>query len=307
MNLKRPEWDVVSNLTDKLPLHDNVCRDTMLLRKTQDIIQDYDASEMYSYPSQYDLYKTVSDFHGVPIKNIAIGLGATEVINRLIFLLRNEKVVIVSPTFEMVKVYCEIYNTDFVESCYTDFNNFNVDTIKPDCIVYVASPNGNNGHSFNKDEIKHILKISKLVLLDESYIDYSSRASMLPVINDYDNLVIINTFSKSLGLAGIRCGYCFSNSEIIQQIQDIRMNHISTGLTNYLIQNLIHQIPETVKRMLEARNYLQDQFDSISSDGNYCILKDCEKMFDFCHYKSLGDNLIRVTLTNKDVFKQSLG
>lgn len=300
--LSRPDWFSEDNNDKRLPLHNNVCIDSSLQQKTQDLLHLFNARELYSYAKQYNIYRIISDYHEVPIKNISIGLGATEIINRLIYLSRKEKIVIVSPTFEMVEVYCKIYNVDYINKNYTDFNVFNIDQIPSGCVVYVANPNGNNGHTFNRSEIINLIKKSKQVLLDESYIDYSTKPSFLDSIGRYSNLVIINTLSKSLGLAGIRCGYCFGATETIKAIQNIRMNYVATGMTEYLVKNLIYEIQGTVNRMIDTRVYLEQKFDSIPSAGNYCLLRGCQEKFSFCRYKTVGDDIIRVTLADKEIF-----
>lgn len=300
--LSRPDWFSGDNNDMRLPLHNNVCIDSSLQQKTQDLLQLFDARELYSYAEQYNIYKIISDYHEVPIKNISIGLGATEIINRLIYLAKDERVVIVSPTFEMVEVYCKMYSVDYINKNYIDFNIFNIDQIPSGCVVYIANPNGNNGHTFNRGEIINLIKKSKQVLLDESYIDYSIKPSFLESIDKYSNLVIINTLSKSLGLAGIRCGYCFSTTETIKLIQNIRMNYVATGMTEYLVKNLIYEIQGTVDRMIDAREYLEQKFDSIPSAGNYCLLRGCQEKFSFCKYKNVGDDIIRVTLADKEIF-----
>ena len=302
MKLNRPDWMHPSNSHNKLPLHNNVCVDSVLIEKIQNVIESVDANALCAYPDQYDLYKTLSTHYNIPIKNIAIGLGSTELINRLIFLFKTEKIQIISPTFEMVRVYCDIYNVNFIEKYYTNFNQFDINCIDSNCVVYVASPNGNNGHSFNTEEIRYIISKSKIVILDEAYIDFSPNNSMLQDIYRYDNLIVVNTFSKSLGLAGIRCGYCFGNDNIIYNIQNIRMNYVSTGITNHIIKSLIDDIPASVERMLESRSYIQKKFPTINSTGNYCIMKKCEDLLSFCTYKEIGHGLSRVTLTNKNIF-----
>lgn len=299
--LNRPDWRMDTVSDSKLPLHNNVCFDTELHKKIKLLLADMDPKDVCHYTNEYNIYRLISEYYNMPIDNISIGLGSTELLNRIFFLFKKYNVTIISPTFEMVEVYCKLYSIKYNILSYVDFNKFNIDNIAHNTVVYVANPNGNNGHVFTVDEIKYIVNISKHVIIDEAYIDYSSTDTLLSLI-ELNNVTIVRTFSKSLGLAGIRCGFCFSNKKFIKSIQNIRLNCVSTGITSYLLESLIETLPDTITRMKDTRMYLESKYQAVESNGNYCLLVNCSDQFNFCKFKNVGDNIIRVTLADKQFF-----
>lgn len=300
----RPSW-FQPEPQHKLPLHNNVCYDTITHRRVGELLSNFDPVKLGLYTNGYDLYNILSNYYQVNIKNIAIGIGATDIINRLIYLNRNETLILLTPTFEMVKVYCDIYNVRYIEYVYSNFDEFDISNLPEGSVVYIANPNGVNGHVFNQDEIKYILNKSKLLILDEAYIDYTTQPSLLEYESNYDNVVIIRTFSKSINIPGARCGFCISNTDLISRIQQIRLNSITNELTTHLISNLINDLNSIIDRMNTAKTYLECKYNLKHSNGNYCLFKNMSDKLDFCHYKSINDTYDRVALADLNIFKRN--
>lgn len=301
----RPNW-FTPDLKHKLPLHNNVCYDTLTHKKVSELLSNFDPVRLGVYTNGYDLYNILSNYYQVNIKNMAIGIGATDIINRIIYLNRNETIILLTPTFEMVKVYCDMYHVHHVEYMYYNFDEFDIGNLPADSVVYIANPNGINGHVFDQDEVKYILKKSKLLILDEAYIDYASQPSLIEYESDYDNAVVIRTFSKSLNIPGARCGFCIGSENLISSIQSIRLNSITNELTTYLISNLISDLNSIVDRMNVTKTYLEQKYNLKHSNGNYCLFKEMSDKLEFCLYKSINDTYDRVALADLDIFKDNL-
>ena len=214
--------------------------------------------------------------------------------------------ILLTPTFEMVKVYCDMYHARHVEYMYYNFDEFDIGNLPENSVVYIANPNGINGHVFDQDEVKYILNKSKLLILDEAYIDYTSQPSLIEYESKYENVVVIRTFSKSLNIPGARCGFCIGSENLISNIQSIRLNSITNELTTHLISNLISDLDNIVDRMNITKMYLEQKYDLKRSNGNYCLFKGMSDKLGFCLYKSINDTYDRVALADLEIFKNNL-
>jgi histidinol-phosphate/aromatic aminotransferase/cobyric acid decarboxylase-like protein len=304
--MQRPNWN--SNKQSVcIDLSNNVCRDHVLFDKIHSELSGITAKDLLSYANEYCIYQTISNYYGYAIDQLAIGLGSTELIQRLIYHFKNHKVAILSPTFEMVRVYCDMFGVEYYTVNYYHFNIIDIESLTGHDVLYVANPNGNNGHAFDHEQIEYLIKNNQYVILDEAYIDYCTYSSCDSLVNMYPNLCILRSFSKTLGFAGMRCGFVYANKSFIEKIQSIRMNSVSTALSGYLLKNYIDEIPVHVKRMNDSKNWLNLNGFNITTNGNYVIVpKEKHKLFEWCKHKRLDDSYIRVTLTNIDTFIENI-
>lgn len=304
--ITRNDWSIPLDRSKyKVELSNNVCLDYVLLEKIKTESCNINFPDVFNYPKEDVTYSIISKYYQIDPRTFSIGMGATELIQRICHIFHGQRIKILSPTFEMVRVYSDMYKMEISEVHYYDFNKVSMDKLIDSDIIYIANPNGNNGHSFSKSQIEYIIKNNKFVILDESYIEYSSNPSLFELVNKYDNICVLRTFSKSLGCAGIRCGLCYSNEEFIRKMQQIRMNYVSCGITNYILSNYIHEINDTVDRMKQAKLWLSSRFNILNENGNFiCIRQDIEK-FNWCKVKKV-DDYIRITLTNFDIFEKNI-
>ena len=131
------------------------------------------------------------------------------------------RVVTSEPSFPMYKVYSELYQCEYFgiphEEDYTISTEKILSNITHDTdLVILANPNSPMGEYKSFDEIRIILEQDVPVLIDEAYIEFSDRNSIINEINNYPNLFITRTFSKGFGAAGCRVGMVFSNEENIE-------------------------------------------------------------------------------------------
>ena len=90
-------------------------------------------------------------------------------------------------------------------------------------IIFICSPNNPTGNSFNENEIEDLLNnFNGIIVIDEAYIDFSNKTSWLKKLNQYPNLVVLQTLSKAWALAGLRIGMAFASKQIIQILNKIK-------------------------------------------------------------------------------------
>ena len=202
----RPTWQESRYDDQKINLSNNVCYDSMLLTQIDTILKSKNFN-FRQYPDEYIVYNSISNYHNVYEKNIAIGYGLGELIIRVLKLKQIKKISIVSPTWAMVEVFSNIFGIE--HSTKLDYSAN---------ALYIANPNGLTGKCLSKTEIIELLDKFELVIVDEAYGEFANKEySVIDIASERDNLIVLKTLSKSLGLAGIRFGYAISNEKTIYE------------------------------------------------------------------------------------------
>lgn len=267
MNM-RTEW-CGDMYDDRLDLSRNVIHDKHLHQLIVDQLSDVDPHKLARYPDERHLHETICDVHACDHDQLAVGLGGSEILQRIIKHLSGDVLHVISPTFKMVEIYCDMYNVQVKKLQYHDHNMFDMNKISDVDTLYLANPNGINGHSFTQEQIEYISSKCKMLILDEAYADYDDHQHTYTGV---DNLMIVKTFSKSLGFAGARCGYVITHRNNIQRLSKYRPAIVTTTLATEIIPELIQYLPDVINRMIRTRSMLQRNYEHVPSAGNYVLI-----------------------------------
>ncbi|MGB9802312.1 histidinol-phosphate transaminase [Desulfofundulus sp.] len=179
----------------------------------------------YPDPVAGELLEQISDYTGVPADGILAGNGSDELILTLLLTFgTGGRVIITPPTFSMYEVHARIAGARTVN--VPRKGNFDLDVRgviaaakNPDTrVIFLCSPNNPTGNATPPEEVAEILKNSRsLVVVDEAYQEFGGE-SCIPLLMEYPNLVILRTFSKAFGLAGLRVGYVLANPAVVRQL-----------------------------------------------------------------------------------------
>ena len=159
---------------------------------------------------------------------------------------KNNKVVSIYPTYGMIDVYSKIYQLKLEKFYENKIENFFLNsTYNKVAFLYIANPNQPSGKIIKKDLINKIIKKArsknKYIIIDEAYIDFSNQKSCSQMVKEYKNLIILKTFSKSTGIAGLRIGYMICNPNISKIINVIRpifdISYFSLKVAEYFLLN----------------------------------------------------------------------
>ena len=237
-------------------------------------------------------------------KILSIGFGSGDVLKRIISLPEVDHLYVLEPTFRGAMVYARNKGISYRPLHYTNFNELQLSIFPANSIIYIANPNGNNGHSFKKEDLLEIIRRSKLTILDEAYIEFGGESLITDIS---DKLIVLRTFSKSLGLPNIRCGFAVSSESNIDKLKRHDLLYNSTNLAYHILKEKIDQIPVIVDRMKHGKYFLENNFDHIKSDGNYVLLADKYKdVFNkLCKFSTRGD-FLRIALTNTRLLREWL-
>lgn len=174
---------------------------------------------IYPDPESTQLRQAISDYTQTPIEAILTGMGADELIDLVMRAMLDEGdgVIDCPPTFGMYPFSTAVNNGTYISVPRDDAFGLDVDgietavSIHPNAkILFLCSPNNPNGSVIDDDTLKRLLQLPILVVLDEAYIDFaeiSGHTSHFSWVSDYNNLVVLRTFSKLAGLAGLRVGF----------------------------------------------------------------------------------------------------
>lgn len=185
------------------------------------------------------LKEEIGKYINVNPLNIVAGNGSSEMIELIIktFVDKDEVILSFIPTFSMYSIFSKIYSAKFIGIQSND--DFSVDIkllinkakeINPKVIV-LCNPNNPTGYLIDKNYIKMLLEnTDSIVVVDEAYIEFAED-SMVNEIGNYENLIVIRTLSKALGLAAVRLGYMVSNKKIINIINKVRSPYNLNALT----------------------------------------------------------------------------
>jgi histidinol-phosphate aminotransferase len=177
------------------------------------------------YATQDELRPAIARYVGVDAAHIVVGNGADEMIDLIqrIFLDRDEAIVNCSPSFEMYGKYTLVNGVLVINVPRRGDFSIDVDAIERVMaqqaakMIFVANPNNPDGGILTRAQIERLLMLPALVVLDEAYAEFGAESSVERVPTQ-PNLVVLRTFSKWAGLAGLRIGYCVAPQKIADQI-----------------------------------------------------------------------------------------
>lgn len=226
------------------------------------------------YPSPYNRYpdplqrrvkEALATVKEVRPGQIFLGNGSDEAIDLIIRAFcepNQDSILITEPTYGMYSVCAEVNAVNVQQVLLTpDFdldleafpNTFDATTK----VIFLCSPNNPTGNLLSRDKILEVLKrFYGLVVIDEAYIDFAKSKSFLHELDKYPNLVVLQTFSKAWGLAGLRLGMAFASEAIINVLNKIKYPYNVNIRTQELALDALenrHVMEEWVKQIVQQR------------------------------------------------------
>lgn len=246
----------------------------------------------YPDPFQWKVKELLSPMKGVAKEQIILGNGSDEIIDLIIrsFCEPNQdEIIILPPTYGMYQVYADINQVRTVEIPLRENFNLVADDVlsavtENTKVVFFCSPNNPSGNLLDIDAVKKILQsFNGLVVLDEAYIDFSDMESWAFFLDLYPNLFVMQTLSKAWGLAGIRLGMGFANTNIIDLLNKVKPPYNISQLTQEkAVQALqcIDEKNEKVAIILKERVSLENSLNELNSvkkvypsDANFLLVE----------------------------------
>ena len=190
-------------------------------------LAEYPYYHIYPDPQQTELRAALSRFAGVPAEHILPSHGADEMLDYLcrLFLQPGDAIINCPPTFGMYSFDAGLAGATVLEAWRNPDYSLNLDEIErvvasagqskiaptglppKSKILFLTSPNNPSGNWLPDEELRRLLQLPVLVVLDEAYVEFADYPSRASWVLDYENLIILRTFSKAAGIAGLRLGY----------------------------------------------------------------------------------------------------
>jgi histidinol-phosphate aminotransferase len=188
-------------------------------------------AHIYPDPESRELRKALAQYHNLPQENILIGAGADEMIDLLMRLLIDpgENIIDCPPTFGMYTFDADLNRANVISIPRRPDFSLDIEAIqravevhKPK-LIFLATPNNPDGSLPQSDQIDRLLELPLIVVLDEAYIEFAPKgSSLIKEVPSKDNLVVLRTFSKWAGLAGLRVGYGVFPSQMMPHLWKIK-------------------------------------------------------------------------------------
>jgi histidinol-phosphate aminotransferase len=176
-------------------------------------LSDYSYYHIYPDSEQRELRRVLETYVGVPAESIIAGSGSDELIDFImrLFIDPGDKVINCVPTFGMYQFSTEAWGGKVLSVPRDAKFAVDIAEVKKAAgrgvkVVFIASPNNPSGNTTSKEDIHQLLDMPLVVVLDEAYHEFSQK-TLVPLVREHDNLIVLRTFSKWAGLAGLRVGY----------------------------------------------------------------------------------------------------
>jgi histidinol-phosphate aminotransferase len=246
----------------------------------------------YPDPLQREVKKRLAAIKGVKPENIFLGVGSDEGIDlayRIFCRPGIDNVVAIAPSYGMYEVCADINDIEYRRVSLDDNFNFDPDTLlaatdENTKLLWICSPNNPTGNAY---PIEMILKTAQafngIVMVDEAYIDFSSKGSMIAYLDQCPNVIVLQTFSKAWGRAGLRLGVAYASPEIIDYYNKVKYPYNINAITQEKAIEALENVAKVkawVDELLDNRSLLAEALEKMScvkhiypSDANFLLIR----------------------------------
>lgn len=272
----------------------------------------------YPDPLQAEVKTLLAPIKKVRPSQIFLGNGSDEAIDlvyRIFCRPGIDNVVAPAPTYGMYQVCADINDIEYRAVPLADGYQLDMPAMKAAIdqntkAIWLCSPNNPTGNVFAKEELLWFLdNVNAMVVVDEAYIDFSDKGTMVEMLDKYPNLIVLQTFSKAWGQAAIRLGIALASEEVIGYFNNVKYPYNVNILTQQHALKVIEDVAKKERNVAETlaqRDVLRDLLLSVScvkevypSDANFllCKVSDANAIYTYLQQKGIiVRNRNRVTL-----------
>lgn len=244
--------------------------------------------QLYSDPEAAELVEAIAANYGLDKNQVMAGNGSDEILafSFMAFQPENGNIYFPEPSYGFYKVYGDVFKANRKPIPLTDNLRIDPEDYKNlDGTIIIANPNAPTGIALETGVIEEIIKSNSdnLVIIDEAYVDFGAK-SCVPFIEKYDNILIIQTFSKSRSLAGSRVGFALGNKELIADLNRIKFSFNPYNLNRLSIRAATAAMRDddyfqtTRKQIMETRAFTVAEleklgFEILPSQANFIFVR----------------------------------
>lgn len=280
-----------------------------------------DLLRLYPDPNADELKQAIADYYKVDKSFVFVGNGSDEVLaHAFVALLKHEKPLLYPDiSYSFYPVYSKLFDINEKQIPLDDNFSINFDDYQQEnSAILFPNPNAPTGKSVALDDIEQLLNQhpDSVIVVDEAYVDFGAE-SATPLTKNYKNLLVIQTFSKSRSLAGLRVGFAIGSTELIEGLERVKNSFNSYPLAREAIAGATASIndkesfEENRQKIIQSREWASKQLESmefsvISSHTNFVFAKPPEPHTAEKLYLELKEKNILVRYFNSDRIDQHL-
>ena len=247
---------------------------------------DVDRMRLYPDPTAGDLVHTLAEYYGVKDEQVFVGVGSDDVLAMCFLTFFNSDKPILFPdiTYSFYKVWAELYRIPYeCPALDDDFRLVKEDYYKENGGIIFPNPNAPTSIYEDLDFVEDILKHNQdvIVIVDEAYIDFAGK-SAIELIDKYENLIVVQTFSKARSMAGMRIGYAISNPTLIKYLNDAKYSFNSYTMNQTSLVCGVEAVKdkayfeEQVQKIIDTREWTKKElralgFEFPDSQSNFIL------------------------------------
>lgn len=270
--------------------------------------------QLYSDPEATELVEAIAANYGLQKEQVAVGNGSDEILAFafMAFQPDNGNIYFPDPSYGFYKVYGDVFKANRKPIPLTEDLRIDPEDYKNlDGTIIIANPNAPTGIALETGVLEEIIQSNpdNLVIIDEAYVDFGAK-TCVPFIEKYDNLLVIQTFSKSRSLAGSRVGFALGNKELIADLNRIKFSFNPYNLDRLAIRAAAAAMKDdayfqkTRKQIMETREFTVAEmekmgFDILPSSANFIFVRN-DQIFGKDYFDGLRENNILVRYFGKD-------
>ena len=223
----------------------------------------------YPDPSQARLKRRIAEIKGVDVQNIFVGNGSDEAIDLCFRIFCNpglDNAIAIAPSYGMYSTCAAVNDVEMREVLLNDDFSLPVERLLDAAdnnskLLFICSPNNPTGNVFPREEIERILQeFDGMVVLDEAYIDFADEPGMLRSLENWPNLIILQTLSKAWGMAGLRAGLAFASNYVMRLFAQVKYPYNINVATLSAVEKLLKAgVDDRVKLIKEQRAFMEQK------------------------------------------------
>ena len=249
---------------------------------------DVDRMRLYPDPTCSALVHALAEYYGVADEQVFVGVGSDDVLAMCFLTFFNSEKPILFPdiTYSFYKVWAELFRIPYqCPEVDAEFRLVKEDYYKENGGIIFPNPNAPTSIYEDLDFVEDILKHNPdvIVIVDEAYIDFAGK-SAIELIDKYDNLIVVQTFSKARSMAGMRIGYAISNPALIKYLNDAKYAFNSYTMNQTAIACGVASVKdkayfeEQVQKIVDTREWTKGElrrlgFEFPDSQSNFIFVK----------------------------------
>ena len=275
--------------------------------------------QIYPKPMADDLRVALADYIGCQPENIICGNGGDEMITYLLgtFLDPGDQILVHSPTFDMYELGAETLGASTIKvkdlPGYQRDQQGLLEAVKKyqPKVTVICNPNNPTGDLLPASYIEEVLKAAdNIVFVDEAYMEFAQKESVISLIEKYPNLIVLRTLSKAFALAGMRCGYLVAQKELIEAIAKVKAPYNLNAFTQLFAPIVVRHRKE-IFRVRDAINAERDRLYGLLKDipgvtvypscTNFLLVQVKEKQEEIFEALRKKDILVKIYRNSKDI------